>query len=212
MGGDYRRKRGVIEILGELLSAIIEERVASKTRLTNRANLNLSSFNRYIALLERAGAVSSKTDEGGRLVYAATPRAGALLLLLRLVEEATRVDEEVVRGYMMLLEDVVRRLLGEGFIVRLGRVEPLEGIGEAVFYDMIVVKGCSVGVLLALPGDPLNYVRLWTLVAQAAGYRPRGVDSTIVAGGDEIVSRVAEKLGFRRVEADAEEIVKAAVC
>lgn len=204
-----RRKRGVIEILGELLTVLLEERAASKTRLTNRANLNLTSFKRYIEMLERAGAVSTSVGEGGRLVYAATPRAGAMLLLVRLLERATRVDGGLVKRYMGLVGELAERLVGEGFIVRLGRVESVEGIGESVFYDMVVVKRCSLGLLLALEGDPLNAVRLWTLAVVASGYAPRGVDETLVASGDEVVSRVAGRLGFASTGVSADDIVEA---
>ena len=209
MGGDYRRKRGVIEILGELLSVLLEERAASKTRLTNRANLNLASFKRYIELLERAGAVATQVDDSGRLVYAATPRTGALLLMVRLLERATRADPTVVKRYLGVVGETVKTLVGEGFMVRLGRVERVEGIGESVFYDMVVVGKCSMGILLSLMGDPLNPVRLWTLAVVAAGYRPAGIDSTLVASSDEMVSRVAEKLGFPLVEPTAGEILDA---
>ena len=205
-----RRKRNVLEILEDLVEALLSERSATKTRLTAITGLNLTTFNRYVELLRRAGALEGGRDEQGRVVYAATPRAAALLLVVRMIGRIVDVDPGVLERYRRLVGEIAARLSSDGFLVRLGRVEPVEGRDEAVFYDMVAVKGCALGLLLGLYGDPLNYVRLWSLAATAAGLRPAGIDRVIAAGDDELFSRIAEKLGFRVVGVGVEPVVEEA--
>ncbi len=195
-----RRKRDSMEILEEMLRVILEERAASKTRITNRANLNLASFNRHMEFLERAGAVAKGYEEG-RPVYLATPRAAGLLALIEVLRAAGAVDERVLRRYSEMVRVLAESLASRRYAVRLGQLLRVRSV--TLFYDVVAVGSCIVGFLVAPPGDPLNYVRLWTIVAWVTGKKPQGLDKTIVYGDDELVSRMALLAGLpvsRRVE------------
>ena len=197
-----RRKRDSVEILEEILRVLLEERAASKTRITNRANLNLTSFRRHVEFLVKAGAVIEAYEEG-RQVYLATPRAAALLTLIEVLREAGSVDEEVVKRYTAMVREAAERLRSEGYIVRLGQLLRING--RRVFYDIVALGHCTLGLLVAPAGDPLNYVRLWTIAAWASGDKPRGVDATLVYGDDATLARFAEAVGIP-VYASLEEI------
>ncbi len=201
-----RHKRMFLEILDELLGVLEEEGVVTKTRLSNRANLNPTSFQRYYQLILDSGAALLRR-EPGRHVLVATPRASLLRALVKVLGEAVRVDRSVVERYMEMLGIVAEALRSLGWRgLRGGAVRGPRGF---VCLDLLAEGDCHVGVILAPRGDPLNYARLWSISLLAAGGKPRGVDNVLVVAEDEAVAEAAREAGLIVASASSEDVSRA---
>ncbi len=188
-----RHKRMFLEILDELLGVLEEEGAVTKTRLSNRANLNPTSFQRYYQLILDSGAALLRR-EPGRHVLVATPRASLLRALVRVLGDAVRVERSVIERYMEMLSivaEALRRLGWRG--LRGGAVDSPRGL---LCLDLLAEGDCRVGVILAPRGDPLNYARLWSISLLAAGDKPQGIDDVLVIAEDEAVAAAARKAGL----------------
>ena len=168
-----RARRDSIDILATLLDILIQEGMVTKTRLMNQANLNPSSFKRYISLLENAGAVKRSVVDG-RTVYTPTPRARLLRLILGLLLDALAPRPAAVNTYTRIYEAV------EATLSKLGRVYR----DDSGVYDYIFEKnGSRIGVLVAPENDKPSLVRLvFALVEEERQVTERLV---VYTGGDE---------------------------
>ncbi|AEM39665.1 hypothetical protein Pyrfu_1811 [Pyrolobus fumarii 1A] len=174
-----RNRRDTLEILSTMLEILMSEGGVTKTRLMNQANLNPISFQRYIMMLECAGAIES-IEDGPRLIYKPTPRAASLRLLLALLSNILNPDPEIIREYRKVYEAIRSALESTGFEVRSvhdGSEAVLDGIAER--------DECRVGFMVALSKDPLTLPRLALYANLSQSNELKELDDVIIVTDNE---------------------------
>ncbi len=193
-GSRYSR-RGQIQILIDILQIVEEHESMSKTKLANLANLNPLTLQRYVELLANSGALVAENNNG-RSVLAATPRTALLRLLLMHLAAALSPEDNVLRNYIGLLEDVVHVLHRHGYRVMRGSMlgESRGGVDNVFAVDLVAEGKERLGVLLFADNDPLNLVRLKTLLFLCSSGETRDVRRLVAVVQDEKFSRITSEL------------------
>ena len=84
--GVVRRRRGRIEVIGDILSEALGG--ANKTRLMYRCNLNFMRFNRYLQELLDSGLIESiNPNPKGTIIYKTSEKGRELVRVLRRANE-----------------------------------------------------------------------------------------------------------------------------
>ncbi len=107
-------RRNTLAVLIDILSCITQKGgVAKKTEVAQCSNLNTNVFNRYITLLENAGAITLRR-EGRNVHILLTQHGKALLLLLRLLHKLLEPYDAVldVVRYGRSLEAKIAQIVG----------------------------------------------------------------------------------------------------
>ncbi len=170
-----RSRRDAIEILLTILDILISKGSSSKTRLMNQANLNPASFNRYMVMLEKAGAVVRIEGDGNaRLLYAPTPRARSLRLMLRVLYSMLNPDVRLLNEYRRVSRIVEAWAASRGY-----SLHP-DDLGV---YDYVAVRdGDRLGILVSVEGDTQSLLRA-TLSKLDDGLVEKKL--VVVSGSDE---------------------------
>ncbi len=194
--GPRYSRRGQIQILIDILQIVEEHETMSKTKLANLANLNPLTLQRYVELLVNSGALVAQNN-GGRSMLAATPRTALLRLLLMHLAAALSPEDSVMRNYIGLLEEVVHVLHRRGYRVVRGSMlgDPRDGVDNVFAVDLVAEGRKRLGVLLFASNDPLNLVRLKTLLFWCSSRDARDVERVVAVVQDERFSGVAGGLG-----------------
>ena len=165
-----RKYRSEIDILFNILEVLARrESGLKKTRLLQLANLNTSSFNKYIGLLERAGIV--RVDGGlyrisrqGRLVH----RLLRALIYLLDMNKPVSVGEETLRG-------ICERLRERG----------AEGcaVDQGPFDVAFTYGGRAFGVIVSACPDEACPCLYACLTAAGNGYAETPIHTVILVNG-----------------------------